>query len=256
MHLNVAPCERYARQLALPEIGPEGQRRLAEGCVLVIGAGGLGSPVSFYLAAAGVGTLGIMDGDCVDASNLQRQILHATADLGRPKAVSAAETLRALNPEVDVRPMTTRLTRENGAALLAGFDFVIDATDNFESKFLIADLCHAAALPYSHAGIARFYGQTLTVLPGRSACYRCVFETPPAAASGPPQGPLGAVPGVIGSIQATEAIKYLLHADTLLTDRVFVYDAWQMTARCVRVTRRPDCALCGGHSPAVEPFNA
>jgi len=256
MHLTVAPCERYARQLALQEIGPDGQRRLAEGRVLVIGAGGLGSPVSFYLAAAGVGTLGIMDGDCVEASNLQRQILHATADLGRPKAVSAAETLRALNPEVDVRPMTTRLTRENGAALLAGFDFVIDATDNFESKFLIADLCHAAVLPYSHAGVARFYGQTLTVLPGRSACYRCVFETPPAAASGPPQGPLGAVPGVIGSIQATEAIKYLLHADTLLTDRVFVYDAWRMTARCVRVTRRPDCALCGGHAPAVEPFDA
>jgi molybdopterin/thiamine biosynthesis adenylyltransferase len=256
MRLTMAQRERYARQLALPEIGPDGQSRLAEGRVLVVGAGGLGSPVLFYLAAAGVGTLGIMDGDCVEASNLQRQILHATGDLGQSKAISAAETLRALNPDVDVRPMTARLTRENGAAMLAGFDFVIDATDNFESKFLIADLCHAANLPYSHAGIARFCGQTLTVLPGRSACYRCVFEAPPTVVSGPPQGPLGVVPGVIGSIQATEAIKYLLHAGALLTDRVFVYDSWQMTARCVRVTRRPDCALCGGHSPALEPFDA
>lgn len=256
MHLTHAQHARYARQLALPEIGPDGQRRLAEGRVLVVGAGGLGSPVLFYLAAAGVGTLGIMDGDCVDASNLQRQILHATADLGRLKAVSAEERLRALNPDVDICPMTTRLTRENGPATLAGFDFVIDATDNFESKFIIADLCHASGLPYSHAGIARFYGQTLTVLPGRSACYRCVFETPPATVSGPPQGPLGAVPGVIGSIQATEAIKFLLHAGTLLTDRVFVYDAWRMTARCVRVTRRPDCVLCGGQAPLAEPFDA
>ena len=245
MRLTHAPDARYARQLALPEIGPAGQRRLAAGRVLVVGAGGLGSPAAFYLAAAGVGTLGIMDGDCVEASNLQRQILHATADIGRPKALSAAETLRALNPEIDVRPMTVRLTRENGAATLAGFDFVLDATDNFDAKFLLADFCHAAGKPYSHAGIARFYGQTFTVLPGRSACYRCVFETPPERPSGPPQGPLGAVPGVIGSVQATEAIKFLLDAGTLLTDRIFVYDAWRLTARCVRVARRPDCPLCG-----------
>ena len=245
MSLTNAPCERYARQLALPEIGPEGQRRLAAGRVLVVGAGGLGSPAAFYLAAAGVGTLGILDGDCVEASNLQRQILHATADLGRPKALSAADTLRALNPQVAIQPVVARLTQANGPALLAGFDFVIDATDNFDTKFLIADLCHAAGIPYSHAGIARFHGQTFTVLPGRSACYRCVFEAPPQTPPGPPQGPLGAVPGVIGSVQATEAIKFLLGGGTLLTDRIFVYDAWCLAARCVRVARRSDCPLCG-----------
>jgi molybdopterin/thiamine biosynthesis adenylyltransferase len=249
MQLTHASDDRYARQLALPEIGPAGQRRLAAGRVLVVGAGGLGSPAAFYLAAAGVGTLGIVDGDCVETSNLQRQILHATADIGRPKALSAAETLRALNPDIDVRPMNMRLTRENGAATLAGFDFVLDATDNFDTKFLIADLCHAAGRPYSHAGIARFYGQTFTVLPGCSACYRCVFEAPPEP-TGPPQGPLGAVPGVIGSVQATEAIKFLLGAGTLLTDRIFIYDAWRLTARCVRVARRPDCPLCGAANGA------
>jgi len=245
MPQSVNPQDRYARQIALPEIGQEGQDRLARGHVLVVGAGGLGSPAAFYLAAAGVGTLGIMDGDSLEPSNLQRQILHATDDLGRNKAVSAAETLTALNPDIDVRPITSRLTRQNGIETLAGYDFVIDATDNFDSKFLIADLCHAAHIPYCHAGIARFYGQALTVIPGESACYRCVFEAPPDIPPGPPQGPLGAVPGVLGSVQATEAIKFLLGKGPLLTNRIFTYDAWTLTARSIPVSRRPDCPLCG-----------
>jgi molybdopterin/thiamine biosynthesis adenylyltransferase len=254
MRLSAEERARYARQLALPEIGEAGQQRLAAGRVLVVGAGGLGSPAALYLAAAGVGTLGIVDGDVVDASNLQRQILHPTASLGQPKALSAAATLRAINPGIEVRPLVARLTAGDGPALLANYDFIIDATDNFASKFLIADLCHAAGKPYSHAGIARFCGQALTVLPGRTACYRCVFEAPPATSDGPPQGPLGAVPGVVGAIQATEALKFLLGAASLLTDRLFVYDAWRLTARCVRVARRADCPLCGkaGHKRSED----
>jgi molybdopterin/thiamine biosynthesis adenylyltransferase len=243
---------RYERQLALPEIGPAGQRRLAASRVLVVGAGGLGSPAAFYLAAAGIGTLGIMDGDAVEASNLQRQILHATSDLGRPKVESAARALRALNPDIEVRPIPARLTRANGPALLARYDFVVDATDSFASKFLVAELCHAAGRPYTHAGIAGFCGQVLTVLPGQSACYACVFEAPPPAEPGPPQGPLGAVPGVVGAIQATEAIKHLLGGGERLIDRLFIYDAWRMTARCVRVRRRRDCPLCRPHAPRTR----
>jgi len=246
MTLTPAQRARYARHLSLPQIGEEGQRRLSEGRVLVVGAGGLGSPAALYLAAAGVGRIGIMDGDAVEPSNLQRQILHGTADLGRPKAESAAESLRALNPEVDVRPMAERLTAENGPRVLAEYDAVVDATDSFASKFLIAELCHAAGKPYAHGGIAQFTGQVLTVRPGLSACLRCVFERPPEPEPGPARGPLGAVTGVIGSVQAAEAIKLLLGIPDaeLLVNRVFVFDAWRMTARVVRVARRPGCALC------------
>jgi molybdopterin-synthase adenylyltransferase len=247
MTFTPAQQARYARHLTLPQIGEAGQRRLSEGRVLVVGAGGLGSPAAFYLAAAGVGRIGIMDGDAVELSNLQRQVLHRTADVGRPKVKSAAETLRALNPKIEVCPMPERLTLDNGPRVLADYDVVVDATDNFASKFLIADLCHATGKPAVHGGIAQFYGQALTVRPGRSACYRCVFEQPPAPEPGPPSGSLGAVPGVIGSVQATEAIKLLLGAadGELLVNRIFVYDAWRLTARCVRVARRADCPLCG-----------
>ena len=247
MTLSPLQTARYARQLSLPQIGAAGQARLAAGRVLVVGAGGLGSPGALYLAAAGIGKIGLMDGDVVEPSNLQRQLLHRTADIGRPKVVSAAETQRALNPEKDVRPMPERLTRANGPHVLADYDIVIDATDTFEAKFLIADLCHAACKPYVHGGIAQFYGYALTVRPGCSTCYRCVFEASPEPEAGPPRGPLGAVPGVIGSVQATEAVKLLLGAaeDELLLNRLFIYDAWRMAARCVRVTRRPECALCG-----------
>ena len=247
MNLSQSQQERYARHLSLPQIGAAGQARLSAGRVLVVGAGGLGSPTAFYLAAAGVGRIGVMDGDVVEPSNLQRQLLHRTADIGRYKVDSAVETLRALNPEIDVCPLPVRLTNDNGERVLVDYDIVIDATDNFDAKFLIADLCHAVGKPYVHGGITHFYGQALTVRPGLSACYRCVFEAPPAPEDGPARGPLGAVAGVIGSIQATEAIKLMLGAadDELLVNRLFVYDAWRMTARCVRVTRRPECRLCG-----------
>lgn len=237
---------RYARQLALPEIGPEGQARLRAGRVLLVGAGGLGSAAGLYLAAAGVGVLGIVDGDRVELSNLQRQVMFTTADIGRPKAEAAAERLRALNPDTAVEARPERLTAANGRALAAAFDCVIDATDNFASKFLIADCCHAAGTPCVHGGILGFAGQAMTVLPGRTACYRCVFGSPPPEVPGEPRGPLGAVPGIIGAVQAAEAIKFLTGAGTLLAGRLLIVDALSMRMRTVVVRRSGDCPLCGG----------
>jgi len=237
---------RYARQLALPEIGAAGQKRLSAGRVLLIGVGGLGSPAGYYLAAAGIGTLGLADGDTLELSNLQRQIAHTTADLGRPKVESAARAFAALNPEVRINAHRLRLTAENAPGLFKEYDFVIDATDNFESKFMIAGLCHAAGKPYAHGGILKFIGQALTVIPGQTACLRCVFEELPPVNKGAPQGPLGVVPGVIGTIQATEAIKYLLGLGELLTDRLLTYDALRLAFRAVRINRNPACPLCRG----------
>lgn len=246
MPLTTEQKARYARHLSLPEIGEAGQAKLQAGRVLVIGAGGLGSPAAFYLAAAGVGTLGLMDSDVVDLSNLQRQILHTTAGLGRLKVDSARDTLRALNPDVVIQTHPVRLTEQNAPDLLAPYDFIIDATDNFASKFLIADACHRAGKPNSHAGIKEFTGQTMTVYPGRTTCYRCVFEKPPEETPGmTPRGPLGVVPGVIGTIQATEAIKHLLGIGKPLTNCLLVFDALAMTFRRVAVQRNPQCRLCG-----------
>jgi molybdopterin/thiamine biosynthesis adenylyltransferase len=237
---------RYSRHISLPEIGLKGQRKLGNSKVLVIGAGGLGSPAAFYLAAAGIGTLGLVDNDQVELSNLQRQILHATADLGRPKVISASEKLRALNSDLVLRKHNLRFGPSNGVQLVKYYDFVIDATDNFDSKFLIADICHEARVPYSHGGILEFTGQTMTVIPGKTACYRCVFEEPPEeTVRCMPRGPLGAVPGVIGTIQATEAIKFVLGIGSLLTNRFLVYDALSMDFRMLATKPNRDCPLCG-----------
>jgi len=243
MTLNPKERERYARHLSLPEIGEAGQEKLNRGRVLIIGTGGLGSPAAYYLAAAGVGTLGLIDSDVVELSNLQRQILHFTADLGRKKILSASEKLKMLNPDVQIQTYPTRLTSKNARAILCDFDFVVDATDNFPSKILIANACYATRKPYSHAGILRFFGQTMTVIPGQTACYRCVFESPPEDPK-IPQGPLGAVPGVIGTIQAVEAIKYLLNIGDLLTNRLLTFDALKMKFREVPVKRNPHCRRC------------
>ena len=249
MSLSEFQQKRYARHLTLPEIGAAGQERLSAARVLLVGVGGLGSPAGFYLAAAGIGTLGVVDSDVVEESNLQRQIAHTTADLGLPKIASAQRTFEALNPDCRVRGFNERLTAATAARILSEFDFVVDATDNFYSKFLIADACHAAGKPYSHAGILAFFGQTLTVLPGQTACYRCLFEEPPELPAGPARGPVGAVPGVIGSLQALEAIKFITGCGTLLTDRLLTFDALQMQFRVVKVRRNPRCRLCG--RPAV-----
>jgi molybdopterin/thiamine biosynthesis adenylyltransferase len=253
--LTESQIERYSRHIILPEVGGRGQERLLAGRVLLVGAGGLGCPAGLYLAAAGVGTLGIMDADVVDLSNLQRQVAHATPDVGRAKVESAAEKFKAINPDVTVRACRERLTAANARDVLSGYDFVIDGTDNFASKFLVADACHFARKPYSHAGILRFDGQTMTVRPGETACYRCIFNRPPPAGAVPScsqAGVLGVVAGVMGALQAAEAIRFLLGQGQLLTDRLLIYDALNANFRKVPLRRNPRCALCGENPAIVE----
>lgn len=252
MPLSDQQQQRYARHLTLQEIGPTGQEKLLQSKVLVVGAGGLGSPAAFYLAAAGVGTIGLMDGDTVELSNLQRQILHTTRSLGEPKVNSAKARLNALDPDIQLTLYPFRLSAENAPEILAGYDFVIDATDNFDSKFLIARACHQAGKPYSHAGIRQFYGQTMTVIPGQTACYRCVFHEENIPAGGIPAGPVGAVPGIIGSVQAIEAIKFLLTIGTPLLNTLLTCDTLTMNMRKVQVSRDPECPICGGGRCSVS----
>jgi molybdopterin/thiamine biosynthesis adenylyltransferase len=245
--MNRKQLERYSRQMILPGFGARGQGKLLNGKVLVVGAGGLGSPAGFYLAAAGVGTIGLVDFQKVSLSNLQRQIAHTTRDIGRAKVKSAAARFKALNPDVRIREHKMRFTAQNAQSILADYDFVLDCTDNFDSKFLIADACHFARKPYSHAGIVGYEGQTMTVIPGKTACYRCVFGAPPQEKSPHRQSPvLGCVPAVIGSIQATEAIKFLLGTGELLTNRLLVFDALGMQFRTVKLRRNRKCPLCAG----------
>lgn len=246
--------QRYSRHILLKEIGAEGQERIRQGRVLVVGAGGLGSPILMYLAAAGVGTIGVVDGDTVDLSNLQRQIIHATPDLGRAKVESAAEKMKAINPHVNVVEHREFMNAGNAMQLIADYDFVVDATDNFAVKFLINDACVMAGKPFSHGGILRFEGQTFTHLPG-TACYRCLFKEPPPADLVPTcsqAGVLGAVVGVIGTIQATEVVKYLARCGTLLTDRILTFDALTMDFRKVGIKRDDHCAVCGTHPTIHE----
>jgi len=255
VRLDEEQIERYSRQIILPGIGGKGQEKLLAARVLVVGAGGLGSPAGLYLAAAGVGTIGVIDSDEVDRSNLQRQIFHSTFDLGRPKVDSAAERMEAINPGVSVRRHRERLTPANATGLFEEYDFVIDGTDTFQSKFLICDACHLARKPYSHAGILRFEGQTITVIPGDTTCYRCIFRAPPPPGSAPScaqAGVLGAVAGVIGTIQATEALKYVLGIGDLLTGRLLVYDALEMKFRLISVNRSRECPLCGDNPTVTK----
>ncbi len=248
MKLTDERRDRYHRQLVLDAVGEGGQEKICNAKVLVVGTGGLGSPVLWYLAAAGVGTLGIADGDVVDRSNLQRQIIHSTADVGRPKVESAAEKLTRLNPEVRLVKHLLMAAPENIAQVIEGYDFVVDATDNFEAKFLINDACVLAGTPFSHAGVLRMSGQTMTVLPGRSACLRCLFDQPPPSGSVPGAaqvGILGAVAGTLGSVQATEALKYIVGAGELLQNRMMTLDALEMRFKTMSVQQNPACRICG-----------
>lgn len=247
--------ERYARHLALPGFGGQAQEKLRSGRVLVVGCGGLGSPALLYLAAAGVGRLGLVDSDIVDLTNLQRQILHATPDIGRPKVESAIGRLRTLNPHVRLDPHPERLTDENAQSLFAPYDLILDATDNFTSKYLISDTCVALGKPFIHAGISAFSGQLMTVLPGHSACLRCLFPSPPPRAADGPDidaGPLGAIPGVIGSLQAAEAIKFLTGIGALLTDTLLTYDGLEGEFRPIHANRNPACPACGNEATQKE----
>lgn len=248
--------ERYARHIILKELGVKGQKKLLNGKVLIIGAGGLGAPAAMYLAAAGVGTIGIVDADEVDLSNLQRQIIHATCDIGKAKVQSAKETMEAMNPDVTVNAYREFVTSENIMELIADYDFIIDGTDNFPAKFLINDACVFAKKPYSHAGIIRFKGQLMTYVPGHGPCYRCVFKNPPPKNAIPTckeAGVVGAMGGVIGSLQAMEAIKYLTGVGEMLTGTLLTYDALTMDFRKIRLPADTSgCSLCGSHPTITE----
>ncbi|MDB5106999.1 MAG: UBA/THIF-type binding protein [Fibrobacteres bacterium] len=249
---------RYMRHLILNEVGFKGQRKLLDSKVLFVGAGGLGSPALLYLAAAGIGTIGIAEGDVVDDSNLQRQIIHFTADVGRPKLDSAREKIAQINPDVKVVEHPGYLDADNAVGIISQYDFVIDGSDNFGTKFLVNDACVIAGKAFSHAGILRFEGQAMTIVPGKSRCYRCLFREPPPAGSVPgcsEAGVLGVVAGTLGTIQATEAVKYLLGKGDLLTDRLLIYDALAMRFRESRGSRDPECAVCGDHPTITRPID-
>lgn len=239
---------RYSRQIILKEVGGKGQRKLLNSKVLIVGAGGLGSPAAFYLAAAGVGKLGLIDCDRVDLSNLQRQILHSTKDIDRPKVESAKETLTKLNPDVEVVTYNTRLDPENVLKVVKDWDFVVDGSDNFSTKFLVNDACVLKGVPFSHAGVLRFVGMTTTILPRKGPCYRCLTpEAPPPGMIPTCQesGVLGAVPGIIGTIQASEALKYMLGAGELLVGRILFFDASSMRFEEFELQRSASCPVCG-----------
>src|SRR5688572_18575702 len=240
--------QRYSRHLILPEVGPEGQRRLKAGRVLCVGAGGLGSPAALYLAAAGVGTIGIIDFDAVDVSNLQRQIIHGTPDIGRSKLQSAKDRLSALNPTVKVEPYETALTSKNALELFKEYDIILDGTDNFSTRYLVNDACVILNKPNAYGSIFRFEGQASVFATKGGPCYRCLYPEPPPPGLVPScaeGGVLGVLPGVIGTIQATETIKLILGAGETLAGRLLLYDAWRMRFRELKLRRDPECPVCG-----------
>jgi molybdopterin/thiamine biosynthesis adenylyltransferase/rhodanese-related sulfurtransferase len=248
---------RYSRHLLIPEVGEEGQRTLLNARVLLVGAGGLGSPASLYLAAAGVGTIGIVDEDVVDDSNLQRQIVHTTSRLGEPKVESARETLEALNPDVEVRTFQERLTSENVDRILGeGWDVIVDGADNFPTRYLVNDASVWHGIPVVHGSIYRFEGQVTVFKPGEGPCYRCLFPTPPPPELAPScaeGGVLGVLPGIIGSLQASEALKLVLDIGDPLVGRLQLFDALGATFTEVALRRDPECPVCG-EQPSITEY--
>jgi molybdopterin/thiamine biosynthesis adenylyltransferase len=236
--------DRYHRHLLLTEVGTEGQEKLLASRVLVVGAGGLGSPIALYLVAAGVGTVGIIDMDVVEASNLQRQVLHNTSRVGELKVVSAKKTLLDLNPEANVVTYEDRLQASNVLDVCSGYDVVVVGVDNFPARYLINDVSLKLAVPVVHGGIYRFEGQVTVCVPGRGPCYRCIVPEAPPPGAQPLAGPLGVVPGVIGCIQATETIKLLLGIGEAIVGRLLAYDALEGTFASFRTRRDPRCPTC------------
>jgi adenylyltransferase/sulfurtransferase len=246
--LSPEEFRRYSRHLVMPEVGLDGQKRLKAARVLCVGAGGLGSPLALYLAAAGVGTLGVVDFDVVDASNLHRQVLHGSGDVGTPKLESAARRIAAINPNVRFVPFETRLSSENALEILKDFDMVADGTDNFPTRYLVNDACVMLGKPNVYASIFRFEGQASVFGAKDGPCYRCLYPEPPPAGLVPScaeGGVLGVLPGLLGTIQATEAIKLVLGVGDPLVGRLLLVDALSMTFREVRLRRNPECAVCG-----------
>ena len=246
--------KRYSRHIIMPQVGSKGQRQLLETKVLIVGAGGLGSPVSIYLALAGVGTLGIVDFDVVDVTNLQRQILHHNDDVGRPKVVSASETLLEYNPDVNVVTHEEPLTSENAMAIIGQYDVVVNGADNFPARYLVNDAAYLSGKPLIDGSILLFDGQATVFIPGEG-CYRCLYPTPPPPGEVPScaeAGVLGMLPGLVGSIQATETVKVILGVGQTLAGRLLLIDALDMDLRTVKLRRNPACPLCGDNPTVTK----
>src|SRR5215475_11364903 len=253
--LNNDEILRYSRHLIMPEVGMEGQQKLKAARVLCIGAGGLGSPLALYLAAAGVGTLGIVDFDVVDFTNLQRQIIHSTADVGRKKLDSATDKIEAMNPFVDVRRFETRLSSDNAMRIFRDFDLVVDGTDNFPTRFLVNDACVFSGKPNVYGSIFRFEGQASVFAAKDGPCYRCLYPEPPPPSLVPScaeGGVLGILPGLVGLIQATEVIKLILGSGQPLIGRLLLVDALGMKFRELKLRKNPDCVVCGNHPTVTK----
>lgn len=250
MNLRDDQIDRYSRQIILPNVGGAGQEKIFKAKVLIIGTGGLGAPCAFYLAAAGIGKIGLVDSDKVELNNLQRQIVHTTQDVGVPKVESGKRRLNALNPDTEVVTYPLRLDSTNILDIIKDYDIVVDGSDNFPTRYLVNDACVLAKKPLVHAGIFRYDGQIMTILPGQGPCYRCLFSEPPPAGAVPScqeGGILGAVAGILGVLQANEALKFVLGTGTLLSGRLLIFNALDSTFRTVKVPKDKDCVVCSDH---------
>ncbi len=247
MEFTEEQLQRYSRHIILPEVGGKGQKKLLNAKVFIVGAGGLGCPVGYYLTAAGVGTIGIIDNDNVELSNLQRQIAHSVHTLGMPKVESAKRTFEALNPDVKIIAIKNRITKDNIIDLIKDYDVIVDGSDNFPTRYLVNDACVMLGKPLVSGAILRFEGQVTTIIPKDGHCYRCLFEEPPPPGLVPScqeAGVLGILPGVIGALQATEVIKLILGKGDVLKNELLIYNALNTTFRKVKVRRNPECPVC------------
>jgi adenylyltransferase/sulfurtransferase len=257
MVLGESQIRKYSRNIAINEIGKRGQKKLLKAKVLIVGAGGLGSSCSFYLACAGIGRIGIVDSDIVEIENLQRQILHTTADLGKPKVESAKNKLKSLNPEIEVIPYKCKVSVENVFDLIKNYDIVVDCSDNFHTKYLLNDACVIVKKPFVYAAVLRFEGQLMFVFPSKTACYRCAFLNPPPAGTFITTQQAGIIPtvaGIMGLFQANEVLKYFLNIGNLLANELLILDLLNLSFRKVKIKRNSKCLVCAKH-PKIKKSN-
>lgn len=257
MAITLTPeqIERYSRNILLKPVGGKGQRKLLEARVLIVGMGGLGSPIALYLAAVGIGKLGLVDFDSVEVSNLQRQVIHHNTDVGRPKVLSAADRIKNINPDIKVEPYGVKLDSSNIMDIISGYDIIVDGSDNFPTRYLVNDACHFTRKPLIHGSLFQFEGQATVFLPGKG-CYRCLYPSPPPPGTIPTcqeAGILGVLPGIIGLIEATETVKLILGIGNSLAGQLMVFDAMEMEFTKVKLRRNPDCPVCGEH-PTITTF--
>ena len=255
MEFTGEQLQRYSRHLILPEVGKQGQEKIAKAKVFIVGSGGLGSSAGYYLTTAGIGTIALIDNDLVELSNLQRQIAHSVKTIGKPKVISAKETFESLNPDVKVIAIQQKLTKNNILDLIKDYDIVIDCSDNFPTRFLVNDACVMTKKPLITGAVLKFEGNVMAIIPGEGPCYRCLFEEPPSPGIIPSSqgvGLLGVVPGVIGILQATEALKLILGIGEILKGELLIYDALKSSFRKIKVPKNPDCPVCGNHPTIRE----